>query len=118
MTLQEFYAAAGGSYDDVFALLRKDERIVKFLGKFLADESYAGLTAAIAMGDVDTMFKLSHKLKGVALNLGLKSLAATAAAICEQCRGGAPDMSIVGELTTVLDSEYRTAIDGIRELTA
>lgn len=118
MTLQDFYAAVGGSYEEVIAILRKDERIVKFLSRFPADESYAGLTAAIAAGDVKNAFELAHKLKGVALNLGLKNLAATASAICEQYRGGTPDMAIVTELAEVLDGEHRTAVDAIAELTA
>ena len=40
MTVKECYDAMGADYEDVFARLRKDERIQKFLLKVMNDKSY------------------------------------------------------------------------------
>ena len=40
MTIKECYQKMGGDYDEVFSRFRKDERIQKFVLKFLDDKSY------------------------------------------------------------------------------
>ena len=40
MTVKECYEKMGADYDSVMGRLRKDERVQKFLLKFLNDKSY------------------------------------------------------------------------------
>lgn len=46
MTLTEFYAAVGGSYEDASARLQNDAFIGRFLRMLPRDDSMARLTAA------------------------------------------------------------------------
>ena len=47
MTVKECYDAMGADYEDVFARLRKDERIQKFLLKVMNDKSYDLLCSSL-----------------------------------------------------------------------
>ena len=40
MTLQECYAALGGDYNEVLGRLYSEALVQKFVGKFLADQSF------------------------------------------------------------------------------
>ena len=48
MTLTEFYAAVGGSYEDASARLQNDAFIGRFLRMLPRDDNMARLTAAVA----------------------------------------------------------------------
>ena len=41
MNLKELYACCGGDFDTVMDIWRSDERVARFLGRFLEDDSYA-----------------------------------------------------------------------------
>lgn len=112
MNLQNAYAALGGNYDDVLARFGKEERIVRFLGLFLQDESFSDLQKAAAENDSAAAFAAAHTLKGVALNLGLGSLADSAARLTEQLRGGDMDEALY---RTVCE-DYRAAVHIISQL--
>lgn len=90
MTLRDCYAAMGGDYDAVIGRLRSEERVVKFLGLFRADESFRDLTAAMDADDWATAFRAAHSLKGVALNLALTALAQSSSELTECLRPGVP----------------------------
>lgn len=68
-------ASVGGDYGEAKARFQNDERIVRFLNMFPGDDSMQNLTNAMNTGDTTTAFRAVHTLKGVALNLGLGSLA-------------------------------------------
>lgn len=75
MKLDEFFRCVGGGYGEAKARFQNDERIVRFLNMFPGDDSMQNLTNAMNTGDTTTAFRAVHTLKGVALNLGLGSLA-------------------------------------------
>ena len=75
MKLDEFFRCVGGGYGEAKARFQNDERIVRFLNMFPGDNSMQNLTNAMNTGDTTTAFRAVHTLKGVALNLGLGSLA-------------------------------------------
>lgn len=88
MTLQEFYSAIGGDYEGVLSRLLKEERIMKYVLKFLDDKSYDTLCVKIAEGDYEEAFRASHTIKGVASNLGFNRLFDSSHALTEELRGG------------------------------
>ena len=47
---------------------------LKFLGKFLQDTNFAGLTEAVKKQDVEEAFRYAHTLKGVCGNLSMDEL--------------------------------------------
>ena len=90
MELRECYQQMGGDYDAVIGRLRQEERVVKFLRLFPADENFQLLTDSLAKEDWPTAFRAAHSMKGVALNLGLTALAQSSSELTEVLRPGTP----------------------------
>ena len=86
MKLNEFYSTIGGDYTEAKARFQSDERIARFLKMFPGDDSMQNLSAAVAANDAPTAFRAVHTLKGVALNLGLGSLAHASSQMTEALR--------------------------------
>jgi|GEM_PF-2450863 len=89
MKLDEFFRCVGGGYGEAKARFQNDERIVRFLNMFPGDDSMQNLTNAMNTGDATTAFRAVHTLKGVALNLGLGSLAHASSQMTEALRARA-----------------------------
>ena len=85
-SLEEFYQAAGGSYEEVLGRLRSPDRILRFLQLFAKDPSFATLEESMAAQDEEAAFRASHTLKGSAGNMGLTQLAQSASDLCEALR--------------------------------
>ena len=79
-------ASVVGGYGEAKARFQNDERIVRFLNMFPGDDSMQNLTNAMNTGDTTTAFRAVHTLKGVALNLGLGSLAHASSQMTEALR--------------------------------
>ncbi|MBR5126904.1 MAG: Hpt domain-containing protein [Roseburia sp.] len=90
MTLQECYEKIGGDYEEVTARLTKDERITKYVVKFLEDPTYQMLCEARKAGDDKAVFLYIHTLKGVSQNLGFGNLYEASYEMTEAVRGGVP----------------------------
>lgn len=86
MTVRECYTKIGGDYDGVLRRFLNEDRIKKFLGMLLKDESMSKLRAAVMEEDYETAFRAAHTLKGVVLNLGLSHLASDSSALTEALR--------------------------------
>ena len=91
MTEKEFYDQIGGDYADAMSRLLDEKRVVKYLNKFLSATDFAEMEKAIDESRWEDAFRFSHNLKGVALNLSLKVLAASASELCERFRHGPPE---------------------------
>ena len=88
MTVKEFYDSIGGGYENAMALMRKEERVFKYLGMFLRDDSFAMLKDGMDSGDMEKAFRGAHTLKGVAGNLGLEKLRGVISDLTEDLRNG------------------------------
>jgi len=88
MTLQECYKKMGGDYAEVLSRLTNDERIAKYVVKFLEDPTYEMLCDAQASGDAKAVFLNIHTLKGVSQNLGFGKLYEASYEMTEAVRGG------------------------------
>lgn len=88
MTLQECYEKMGGDYADVLARLSKEERIAKYVVKFLEDPTYQMLCEAREAEDHKAVFLTIHTLKGVSQNLGFSRLYEASHVMTEAVRGG------------------------------
>lgn len=88
MTVRECYESFGGDYDEVLSRLRKEERIVKYAGRFAAGDEYGKILDALASGDPDALFRSVHNMKGVAANLGFTPLFLSSDVLCEALRPG------------------------------
>lgn len=112
MTLQECYAAMEGNYEEVFSRLRKDERIQKFVVKFLDDKSFEQLKASVEAGDLEEAFRAAHTLKGVTQNLSFAKLFGYTNELTELLRGGKMDEGLFQKV----EESYHQTIAAIKEL--
>jgi len=108
MDIQSFYTAVGGSYQEVISRLMNDARILKFVKRFPDGDDYTNAVAALKDQRYEDLFRSSHNLKGVGLNLGLGDLAKAASDLCETCRHGAPATPPVAEMEKVTEAYNRT----------
>ncbi|MBO4366563.1 MAG: Hpt domain-containing protein [Clostridia bacterium] len=114
MTLQEFYEAVGGNYEESMRRLMNDTIARRFLVKFLDAEDYPKMVEAFENKDYDNAFLYSHNLKGVALNLGMDALGNAAGELCETVRGGKEPVPYPDALLEQVGDEYRRATEAIR----
>ena len=117
MTIKEFYAAVGGSYDDAVQRMMSEKFILRFLGKFAEGGDYAAAAEAVRAEDWAAVFSHTHNLKGVCLNLELGKLARSAGALCDAVRGGAPTGDIPA-MAKQMEEDYALVTAKIKELLA
>ena len=117
MTLREFYAGIDGNYDEAMKRLMSEKFMLRFLGKFAEGEDFAAMMEAIRAENWADVFRYSHNLKGVCLNLELGRLSRTAAAICDAVRSGEPTADI-SDMAKQAEADYALVMAGIRELQA
>ena len=86
MTIQECYTALEGDYEEVLSRLYSEALVKKFVGKFLADQSFQQLESSLNAEDYDEAFRAAHTLKGVAQNLSFTKLYHSSHEITEALR--------------------------------
>ena len=109
-------ASIGGDYGEAKARFQNDERIVRFLNMFPGDDSMQNLTNAMNTGDTTTAFRAVHTLKGVALNLGLGSLAHASSQMTEALRGQDKLPESVQPLYEAVQKEYAAVCSALEQL--
>lgn len=115
MQLNDFYQKLGGDYEEVKSRLLTDARIYKYLMKFPASPDFESLQQALAENNWDLAFRFSHNIKGICLNLGLRSLYEPSNALCENLRGGSPKEDCA-PMMTLVEEKYKETIAAISEL--
>lgn len=116
MTVKECYAAMGGDYEGMLGRFRSEDRIVRFLGKFLNDKTFDTLCAALEAGNQEEAFRGAHTLKGVAQNLSMTRLYLSSEKLTEHLRAGSCQGS--EELMAQVDADYHEAVSAVRSLDA
>ena len=96
MTVPEFYESIRGDYDGVMSRLMKQERILKYVGKFFGGTGLTEMDKALSEQRWPDAFREAHSMKGMALNLGFSVLAASSSELCEALRSGEPVGDIPG----------------------
>lgn len=113
MTITELYDQVG-DYSDVISRLMKEERIVKYLGRFVEDSSdFDKMVDAFNSSDYQQLFATSHTLKGVAANLGLTKLFKASSDVCESVRNGPPTQDIAPLMEKAI-AEYNDTVSKIK----
>lgn len=113
--VKEFYESIGGNYDEVLSRLMKEERIIKYLTKFIDADEFADFENALSNENYEEAFRLIHNIKGVSLNLGLAPLSKIASDLCEEYRHGKPEKDVSEMIKETKDTFYLMK-DKIREL--
>lgn len=114
MTIQESYAALGGNYEEVLGRFRTPERILKFMGLFLKDASFANLQKALEQNNLEEAFRAAHTLKGVCSNLGFTRLYRSSHGLTELLRARTPSPEIPA-LFAEVKKDYEITAGAIRQ---
>lgn len=88
---------------------------VKFLGRFVEDESFQNIQIQWKRGNIKEAFKEAHTLKGLLLNLGLENVMKSVMPITEQLRQG--ELEGIEELLEQARREYEILLNIIGENT-
>ena len=114
MKIEECYVRMGGDYDDVLRRLGNEERVRRFLSRFVEEESYSDLCRFLESGAIEEAFRAAHSLKGICMNLGLFTLYLSVKDLTEELRGGVfrPETQALFEQVSI---DYRKTIACIQE---
>lgn len=115
MRVVDMYAKLGENYQEVYERLGNEAWIVKYLRKFVAENYNGQLNTAVAEKNWAEGFKLTHTMKGLALNLGLSVMRDTSSALCESMRYGEPKNDI-SSMMDAQNAEYQRIFEAIAEL--
>lgn len=94
-------------------MMGSEDLYVRFLGKFLDDESFLQIKPFIDMEDNEGALKSTHTLKGVAGNLGLTPVFEIAADMVNRFRADDPEGAIAEY--DLLAEKYNELYNIIRE---
>lgn len=112
MTIQECYAALEGDYQEVLSRLYSEALVKKFVGKFLADQSFQLLESSLTAEEYDEAFRAAHTLKGVAQNLSFTRLYQSSHQITEALR--TKDYALAGQLFPTVSQDYERTVAAIQ----
>lgn len=116
MTIKEFYSTIGADYDEIMSRLRKEDRIQKFLLKFLEDGSYELLCNSIEEGNMEEAFRAAHSIKGISQNLSLANLYKPVSCLSDRLKQQPVYDEEAARLFEQTKKEYLTVTDYIRKL--
>ena len=114
LTLQEFYTAVGGNYQDALGRMMGESMLRKFVLKFPNDPSFAALTQAIETSSQEEAFRAAHTIKGLCLNLGFGKLLHSSEILTEALRNEFPNNA--AELFASVKDDYLLTVDAIAHL--
>lgn len=116
MTIEEFYALAGGDAADTLRRLGSEATVRRFALRYAVDGTHDALRRALAADDRPAAFRAAHTLKGTAANLGFTALAEAASALTETLRAG--NVPAPGEIEAVERAQRRVveAVAGLGDL--
>lgn len=115
MTIQESYAALGGNYEEALGRFRTDERILKFMGLFLKDDSFNNLRQALAQHNWEEAFRAAHTLKGVCANLSFTRLYRSSHGLTENLRNRTPSPE-TAPLFAEMEKDYAVTAEALRRI--
>lgn len=115
MNIKECYEKIGGDYEGTMNRLMKEERILKYLNKFIVGNDMEMLSSSLEAKDYETAFRCAHNMKGLGLNLGLTKLHQASDILCEQLRGGEPKID-VSDMLLAVRAAYDETIAAVKEI--
>lgn len=116
MTLKECYEEFGGNYENVMERMPSEAFVLKFVKKFLKDDSYPALCEAMNRGDIEGAFRAVHTLKGICQNLAFTKLYESSYALTELLRPRTP-VDAEAAMRQVTE-DYQRMITAIQKLNA
>lgn len=115
--MKELLKAAGMNVEDTMARFMNSESMyLKFLNKFLADDTMNQLEAAVRDRDYEQIFVAAHTLKGVAGNLGLDAIYEITVPMSDAYRNQVDESYPLEENMECLRERYAQVCEAIRKV--
>lgn len=115
MTIEACYLKLGGDFAQAKKQLTSEAWVKRFIVRFLDDDSFDALCAAMEAGSRENAFRAAHTLKGVSGSLSLGRLYASASQLTELLR---PEGEVIPADASALfedvKRDYRITADAIR----
>ena len=86
MTIEQLYNEIGSNYQDILLRMSSQKIVIKFVKKFIEDNTFNELTVGISKGDLEQTYRSVHTLKGICLNLSFDVLANYCSMLTEYLR--------------------------------
>ncbi len=115
MNIREFYGKINADYDEVLNRLSSEKIIGMFVKKFASGDEHKKLNEALGSNDYEEAFTQAHSLKGVSANMGFSGLYKASSDLCEELRGGKPQIDL-SEMLAKVTEEYNLIISEIANL--
>lgn len=85
--IEKFYNVIGSDFQSVAKRFGNNSTILtRFVLKFLSDENFRTLKAALEKGDAESAFFAAHTLKGICSNLGFDRLFEKSSTVTDMLR--------------------------------
>lgn len=115
MKLREIYEQMNGDYESVLNRLHDDEKIKKYLLKFMNSKLDTLIRNALEDCNYETAFREAHNLKGICANLNMDALGKSASALTEALRGRNPEGDIT-PLVQAMQADYDRTVRALSVL--
>ena len=113
MSIRKFYDSIGVDPTDVLHRFADNEKMLeKFLTKFLNDNTFEELKAAVKEKNWENVFRSAHTLKGICGNFDFKGLYNLSAKIVEEYR--ATNYEPIPNLFVQLEDTYLKTIESLK----
>ena len=86
ITIEQLYNEIGSNYQDILLRMSSQKIVIKFVKKFIEDNTFNELTVGISKGDLEQTYRSVHTLKGICLNLSFDVLANYCSMLTEYLR--------------------------------
>lgn len=115
MTIKEAYEEIHADYEGILMRMHTDEKIMKYLIRFMHTNYDVIIQRALKEQDYDTAFLESHNLKGICSNLNISVLGRSSGDLAEALRSRKPE----GDISPLIDAmqrEYNTTMAVFKKL--
>ena len=116
MTIEQLYNEIGSNYQDVLLRMSSQRIVIKFVKRFMDDNTFNELTDGINIGDFEQTYRSVHTLKGICLNLSFDILANYCSILNEYLRTVNKLDDNVYMLYENIKEEYLKVFSKIKEL--
>ena len=114
MTVKECYDALGGNYDEILGRFRSEDRVRRFVVKFLTDPSYDNLIKAYDEKNLEEAFRAAHTIKGICQNLSFTKLYESSHVLSDKLKAG--EFDDTAEILEQVKADYARTVSAIQGL--
>lgn len=114
MTAKECYNAMNADYEDVLKRMGNEERVKKYLVKYLKDPSYLELVSAMEVKNYKEALDAAHTLRGVCKILSFTEFENSSSELFESLK--MENIEEAEKLLPIVKEQYKKTVDLIAQV--